>query len=61
MKDHISHDILLLCVDCHIRSNSYDAIIRQELAEECDAPIGAREDVKCRDDPNLKRVKSAGR
>lgn len=61
MKEHLSHDILLLCVACHIRSNTYDSEIRQELAEECDAPIGCQDDVKCREDPRLKKVKSAGR
>jgi hypothetical protein len=46
MKDHISHDVLLLCVDCHLRSNSFDVMLRQQLARECNAPIGSCDDVK---------------
>ena len=40
MKDHQSHDVLLMCVRCHQLSNIHDAELRRELAELCDAPIG---------------------
>jgi hypothetical protein len=46
MKDHISHDVLLLCLDCHLKSNSFDVMLRQQLAVECNAPIGSCDDVK---------------
>uniref|UniRef100_A0A182PGU8 Exonuclease 3'-5' domain-containing protein 2 n=1 Tax=Anopheles epiroticus TaxID=199890 RepID=A0A182PGU8_9DIPT len=39
MKEHVSHDVLLLCADCHQRSNIYDERLRQELAELCNAPL----------------------
>jgi len=40
MKDHQSHDVLLMCVRCHQLSNIHDTELRRELAELCDAPIG---------------------
>lgn len=61
MRDHQSHDVLLLCVSCHQRSNLKDIKLRQELAQMCNAPIGTEEDIKIRVDPELRRVKSAGK
>ena len=40
MKDHHSHDVLLLCPDCHCFSNHYDDRLRKELATKYDAPLG---------------------
>ncbi|XP_058058316.1 exonuclease 3'-5' domain-containing protein 2 [Anopheles bellator] len=42
MKEHVSHDVLLLCADCHQRSNITDERLRQELAEACDAPLSGQ-------------------
>lgn len=39
MKDHTSHDVLLLCPTCHQKSNSSDLDIREKLAVQCDAPL----------------------
>jgi len=61
MKDHQSHDILLLCVRCHQASNMFDAELRRRLAERCAAPIGTEADVKLRENSELRRVRSAGR
>jgi len=61
MKDHQSHDVLLMCVRCHQRSNAYDADLRKRLSEECNAPIGTETDVKLRENFDLKKVRSAGR
>ena len=61
MKDHQSHDVLLMCVTCHQKSNLYDADVRRFLADLCDAPIGTEADVRVRANVDLKRVKSAGR
>ena len=61
MKDHQSHDVLLMCVSCHQRSNLYDAEVRKYLSDLCSAPIGTEEDVKVRANVDLKKVKSAGR
>lgn len=61
MKDHISHDILLLCVQCHQLSNLQDLALRYILADECEAPFESHEDTKCKEDPMLRKIKSAGR
>ena len=37
MKDHTSHDVLLLCPTCHQCSNVSDLRLRQKLADQCDA------------------------
>lgn len=39
MKDHTSHDVLLLCPACHQRSNGADLALRHRLANMADAPI----------------------
>ena len=46
MRDHQSHDVLLMCVHCHQESNLHDFGLRKALEEECDAPIGTADDVK---------------
>ncbi len=46
MRDHSSHDILLMCHNCHTHSNLLDLNLRRELALECDAPIGTEDDIK---------------
>ncbi|MPC34103.1 exonuclease 3'-5' domain-containing protein 2-like isoform X2 [Portunus trituberculatus] len=40
LKDHQSHDVVLLCVHCHQVSNAHDATLRELLATECSAPTG---------------------
>lgn len=39
MKNHTSHDVLLLCPNCHQLSNLADQTIRNKLAIESDAPF----------------------
>ena len=46
MREHQSHDILLMCYDCHKKSNLYDLALRTKMAVECGAPIGTEDDVK---------------
>ncbi|XP_069714365.1 exonuclease 3'-5' domain-containing protein 2 isoform X2 [Phaenicophaeus curvirostris] len=55
MKDHNSHDVLLLCTSCHAISNYYDNHLKQQLAEEFHAPIGSEEGVRLLEDP-LRRI-----
>lgn len=43
MKDHTSHDVLLLCPRCHQLSNASDQKIREKLAIQCDAPFTEKE------------------
>ena len=60
LKSHQSHDVVLLCVDCHQQSNIKDNELRCKLAEEFDAPIGQDSDIKASFDIDLKAIKSAG-
>lgn len=39
MKEKTSHDVLLLCIPCHKRSNMSDLSIRRLLEKKCNAPI----------------------
>ncbi|XP_062351789.1 exonuclease 3'-5' domain-containing protein 2 isoform X3 [Cinclus cinclus] len=55
MKDHNSHDVLLLCTSCHAISNYYDNHLKQQLAQEFGAPIGSEEGVRLLEDP-LRRI-----
>jgi hypothetical protein len=61
LKNHRSHDILLLCVSCHQRSGVFDGVLRQRLAVLCNAPIGSEEDVHFRQDPDLAKVRSSAK
>ncbi|XP_042301477.1 LOW QUALITY PROTEIN: exonuclease 3'-5' domain-containing protein 2 [Sceloporus undulatus] len=61
MKDHSSHDVLLLCTACHAISNYYDNHLKQQLAEEFGAPIGCEEGVRLLEDPIRRQVRSAAR
>ncbi|XP_050341446.1 exonuclease 3'-5' domain-containing protein 2 [Bactrocera neohumeralis] len=62
MKSHTSHDVLLLCPECHQLSNIYDLKMRTKLAEQCNAPFTKDESaVKFIELPELKQVKSAAR
>lgn len=45
-QDHKSHDILLLCLDCHAECNAHENELRIQLAIQCDAPVGTERDVK---------------
>lgn len=61
MKDHNSHDILLLCTSCHAASNVHDGALKQRLAEEFAAPQGCEDGVRQLEDPERRRVRSAAR
>ncbi|NXN13705.1 EXD2 protein, partial [Indicator maculatus] len=61
MKDHNSHDVLLLCTSCHAISNYYDNLLKQQLAEEFSAPIGSEEGVRLLEDPLRRQVRSGAR
>ncbi|XP_072121480.1 exonuclease 3'-5' domain-containing protein 2 isoform X2 [Mobula birostris] len=61
MKDHNSHDILLLCTACHAASNCYDNILKQQLAKEFNAPVGSEESVRLLEDPVRRQVRSGAR
>lgn len=58
LKEHTSHDVLLMCLSCHIQSNIYDQSMRESLSTLCDAPL---DHPKVRELPELKEVRSAAR
>ncbi|CAB1335710.1 unnamed protein product [Coregonus sp. 'balchen'] len=57
MKDHNSHDILLLCTSCHGASNVHDGFLKQQLADE----HAAAPRVRLLEDSDRRRVRSAAR
>ncbi|KFO24205.1 Exonuclease 3'-5' domain-containing protein 2 [Fukomys damarensis] len=61
MKDHNSHDVLLLCTSCHAISNYYDNHLKQQLAKEFQAPIGSEEGLRLLEDPERRQVRSGAR
>ncbi|KAM8921632.1 exonuclease 3'-5' domain-containing protein 2 [Pelodytes ibericus] len=61
MKDHNSHDVLLLCTSCHAVSNYHDTSLKQRLSDEFSAPIGCEEGVRMLEDPARRQVRSAAR
>ncbi|KAM9777778.1 exonuclease 3'-5' domain-containing protein 2 [Neosynchiropus ocellatus] len=61
MKDHNSHDILLLCTSCHAASNVHDSFLKQRLAQEFLAPQGSEEGLRLLEDSDRRRVRSAAR
>uniref|UniRef100_A0A4W5KDP2 Exonuclease 3'-5' domain-containing protein 2 n=1 Tax=Hucho hucho TaxID=62062 RepID=A0A4W5KDP2_9TELE len=61
MKDHNSHDVLLLCTSCHAASNVHDGFLKQQLANEYGAPQGCEEGVRLLEDSDRRRVRSAAR
>merc|ERR1719447_866731 len=61
MKCHVSHDIVLLCLKCHARSNEIDYLKRAELADEFQAPIGNSQRITANlEDRSRKAARSAG-
>ncbi|XP_077587726.1 exonuclease 3'-5' domain-containing protein 2 [Stigmatopora nigra] len=61
MKDHNSHDVLLLCTTCHAASNVHDAFLKQKLAAEFAAPQGCEDGARVSEDPGRRRARSAAR
>lgn len=61
MKDHNSHDVLLLCTSCHAISNYHDNHLKQQLAREFQAPIGSEEGLRLLEDPERRQVRSGAR
>ena len=61
MKDHSSHDVLLMCIPCHQLANLKDHVMRLKLAAMCDAPMGTMDNIRSFEDADLKKVKSYGK
>ncbi len=60
MKEHLSHDVVLLCVTCHQRASQYSALLKQQIAAE-HGLYGDTSSQKFKEDPDLKRIKSHAR
>ncbi|XP_055375314.1 exonuclease 3'-5' domain-containing protein 2 [Condylostylus longicornis] len=62
MKSHTSHDVLLLCPNCHQVSNISDLKVRENLAKSCEAPLLFHQGgAKFVENPKLKKIRSAAR
>ncbi|XP_050715029.1 exonuclease 3'-5' domain-containing protein 2-like isoform X2 [Eriocheir sinensis] len=59
LKDHQSHDIVLLCIKCHRVSNAHDTVLKDTLARECNVPLGREASQKVRVDNARKAVRNA--
>lgn len=56
-KKFTPHDILLLCPYCHQKSNIADLRVREQLAEQCNAPIVSKNStLRTTGDPRLRYV-----
>ncbi|XP_023954767.2 exonuclease 3'-5' domain-containing protein 2 [Bicyclus anynana] len=61
MKEHSSHDVVLLCVSCHQLSNMLDRTLRERLAEQCAAPLASHGHSRVTEDVDCKKIRSAAR
>lgn len=61
LKDHMSHDVLLMCLLCHRTAQVYDEELRQELANKYHAPFGTKAHMYKVDNPHLGKVRSAAK
>lgn len=61
MKDHVSHDILLMCPPCHQKACNYDISLRQQLALECDASMTGGSCTKSSINHKLAKIRSAAK
>lgn len=60
LKEHLSHDVLLLCVTCHQISSRHDSIIKRQLALDYSAPLEASTH-KFHEDPEKVKLRSLAR
>ncbi|XP_071089719.1 exonuclease 3'-5' domain-containing protein 2-like [Haliotis cracherodii] len=56
-----SQNILILCPDCYQVSSQHDAILRQQLAHKCNAPLDSGAGSKTVTDYELQKVKAAAK
>lgn len=61
MKEHSSHDVVLLCVACHQRSNILDQVVRERLARDCAAPQPSRDYSAYVEDAGCRKIRKAAR
>ncbi|XP_055538985.1 exonuclease 3'-5' domain-containing protein 2 isoform X2 [Wyeomyia smithii] len=61
MKEHISHDVLLLCAPCHRKSTMSDENMRLKLTSMCTAPYSTQENPKEIRVENMSDLRKAAR
>ena len=61
LKDHMSHDVLLLCVSCHQLASLHSDQLKARLAEEYGAPLASGANARYRQDHHLTRVRNSAR
>ncbi|XP_026464756.1 exonuclease 3'-5' domain-containing protein 2-like [Ctenocephalides felis] len=62
MKEHTSHDVLLLCTSCHQKSNISDLSMRRKLGIMCGAPLESEEGShRLIQSADMRQLKSAAR
>lgn len=60
-KEHKSHDVLLMCVACHQRSNMLDNDLKRRLLTQYAPDLTLHDGRRYLNDPALTRVKSAAK
>ena len=60
MKEHLLHDVLLLCEACYQLSTHHDGIIKQQIALEYSAPLEDSTQ-KFHEDPEKVKLRSLAR
>ena len=58
-KEHLSHDVLLMCVVCHQMASVHNSRLKQEIENEYSVPVNSSQ--KFKDDPRLLKVKNHAR
>ncbi|XP_066278735.1 exonuclease 3'-5' domain-containing protein 2-like [Branchiostoma lanceolatum] len=61
MKDHLSHDVLLLCTVCHQQTGYHDNRLRNEIVREFNAPLGSEDNAKFLEDPARRKARTAAK
>ena len=59
LKEHLSHDVLLMCIMCHQIANVHNAQLKQEIESEHNVPLSSSQ--KFKEDPRLLKVKNHAR
>ena len=59
LKEHLSHDVLLMCIVCHQMASVHNSRLKQEIENEYSVPVNSSQ--KFKDDPRLLKVKNHAR
>ena len=59
LKEHLSHDVLLMCIVCHQVANVHNAQLKREIEREHGVPVESSQ--KFKEDPKLLKVKNHAR